>query len=149
MKKSMEFLVQFKFVWGLFYAASIVFYTIINSVLGRTYMEFKVVWQLFLLSIVIVIIQYLIFGEFLLSKLSLKQKIFIHFPLCYLTILTFLYIFGWTDLSNLTSIKYYTAIYLFLYFAIINSLYMYYKATGEELNSKLAIYKEKKNMNKK
>jgi len=149
MKKTMELLVQFKFVWGLFFAASVVIYTIVNMLLGNTTMELIVIWQLFLISIIIVVLHYLIFGEFVLTKLSLKHKLLIHFPLCFVIILLFLNIFGWINFKDLSAMTYYTGAYIFFYIGILNSLYLYYKATGEELNSKLAIYKEKRNITNK
>lgn len=145
MKKAMEILVQFKFVWGLFFAAAIILYTIVNMFLGNTSIEVIAIWQLFLLSIVIVLIQYLLFGEFILTDLSIKKKIFIHFPLCYIAILIIIYLYGWIDITNFKTLAIFSGIYLLFYLGVINSLYLYYKATGEELNSKLAIYKQKKN----
>lgn len=147
MKKAMEFLLQFKVVWGLFFAATVIIYTIVNMLLGNTSMEFIVIWQLFLLSIVLVVIQYLIFGEFMLTKLSLKQKFFIHFILCYFTILIFIITYEWMDYRNLSYLGLYSTAYILFYLGILNSLYWYNKATGEELNSKLAIYKQKRNIN--
>jgi len=146
LKKAMELLVQFKFVWGLFYAASIVIYTIVNSLLGKTSMDFIVIWQLLILTIIIVLFHYILFGELILTKLKLKQKLIIHFSLCYTSILIAMDIFNWIETSNLSSVLLYTGGYLFFYLGILNSMHMYYKATGEELNSKLAIYKEKKNI---
>lgn len=143
----MEFLFQFKMVWGLFFASTVIIYTIVNMLLGNTSMEFVVIWQLFLLSIVLVVIQYIVFGEFMLTKLSLKQKFLIHFTLCYFTILTFIIAYGWMHYRNFSSLGLYSAVYALFYLAILNSLRWYNKATGEELNSKLAIYKQKRNIN--
>lgn len=147
MKKAMEFLFQFKVVWGLFFASTVIIYTIVNMLLGNTSMEFIVIWQLFLLSIILVVIQYLIFGEFILTKLSLKQKFLIHFILCYFTILIFIIAYGWMDYRDFSSLGLYSAVYTLFYLGILNSLRWYNKATGEELNSKLAIYKQKRNIN--
>ncbi|KOA18637.1 hypothetical protein CLHOM_29210 [Clostridium homopropionicum DSM 5847] len=148
MKKAMEVIVQVKFVWGLFFAASVIIYTIINMLLGNTSIELIAVWQLLLLTIVIVFIHYLIFGEFILTDLSIKKKIFIHFPLCYLTILVFINLYGWINITSFNTILTFSGIYLFFYLSIVNSLYLYYKITGEELNAKLAIYKQNKKSSK-
>jgi hypothetical protein len=147
MKKSMELLMQFKFVWGLFYAAAIIIYTIVSMFLGKTYMEFTAVWQLVIVTVALVLIQYLIFGEFILKQLSMKRKFFIHFVLFYFIIFIFISIYEWIDFGNLSNLSIFTGVYIFFYLGILNSLYWYYKATGEELNSKLAIYKQKKNIN--
>lgn len=148
MKKAIELLLQFKFVWGLFYAAAIVIYTIVNMLLGKSSMEFVVVWQLFILTVALVFVQYLIFGEFVLNHISMRRKFFIHFFLCYILILTFMVLCNWLSFHNLSSIGIYTGVYLFFYLGCLNSLHWYYKITGEELNSKLAVYKERKNTNK-
>lgn len=148
MKKAMELLMQFKFVWGLFYAAAIIIYTIVNMLLGNTSMEFIVVWQLMILTIVLVLIQYLIFGEFTLNNVSMKRKFLIHFILCYVIILLFLNMFQWINVQNISSLGLYTGGYTLFYLGILNSLHIYYKLTGEELNSKLAVYKQSKNLEK-
>lgn len=147
MKKAMELLMQFKFVWGLFYAASIIIYTIVGMFLGKTSMEFTAIWQLVIVTVALVLIQYLIFGEFTLKQLSMRGKFFLHFMLFYFMILMFISVYGWIDFGNLSNLGIFTGVYIFFYLGIINSLYWYYKATGEELNSKLAIYKQNKNVN--
>ncbi|WP_017415402.1 DUF3021 family protein [Clostridium tunisiense] len=148
MKKNMELLMQFKFVWGLFYAAAIIIYTIVNMLLGKSSMEFIVVWQLMILTIVLVLIQYLIFGEFTLNNVSMKGKFLIHFILCYVIVLLFLNMFQWINVQNISSLGLYTGGYTLFYLGILNSLHIYYKLTGEELNSKLAVYKQSKNLKK-
>ena len=147
MKKALEFLLQFKVVWGLFFATTVIIYTVINMLIGNSYMKFTVIWQLLLLSTALVVIQYLIFGEFILNKLSQKQKFFIHFIFCYLTILVFIIVYGWMNIKILSSLALYSGVYIISYLGILNSLYWYNRLTGEKLNSKLAIYKEKKNIN--
>jgi len=145
MKKAMEIIVQAKFIWGLFFTAAVVVYTIVNMFLGNTSIEVIAIWQLLLLTIIIVLIQYLIFGEFILVNLSIKKKILIHLPLCYITILKFVNLYGWINISNYTTLGIFSGIYIIFYLGILNSLHMYYKITGEQLNSKLAIYKQNKN----
>jgi len=147
MKKLMELIVQIKLVWGLFFAGIIMVYTIINTILGNTSMEFIVVWQIVLLSVILVTIHFLIFGEVILVKISQKQKILLHFTLCYFILIIFMNGFDWLVIKSISSIGLYTLAYSLFYLITMNSFYMYYKATGEELNSKLAIYKEKRNVN--
>lgn len=144
MKKAIEIIVRAKFLWGLFFTASVIIYTIINMFLGNTAIEIISIWQLLLMTIVIVFIHYLIFGELFLANASMKKKIFVHFPLCYFTILIFINLYGWIDFTNFNLISLFSGAYLFLYLVIVLSLYLYYKITGEELNAKLAIYKQNK-----
>lgn len=145
MKKLMELIVQIKLVWGLFFAGIIIVYTVVNMFLGNTSMEFVAVWQIALLSMILVTIHFLIFGEAILTKLSFKHKVLFHFTLCYFILVIFLNVFSWASIKTITSIGIYTISYSLFYLTVMNSFYMYYKATGEELNSKLAIYKEKRN----
>ena len=92
-------------------------------------------------------IHFLIFGEVILVKISQKQKILLHFTLCYFILIIFLNVYDWIVIKSISSIGLYTIAYSLFYLATMNSFYTYYKATGEELNSKLAIYKEKRNVN--
>ena len=143
----MEILVQFKFVWGLFFAASIIIYTIVNMFLGHSTMEFIVIWQFIVITVVLVAIQYIIFGEFMLNSLSMKYKIIIHFLLCYITLIVSAIALKWIDGSKISNLAVFTAGYIFLYSSFNLSLFVYYKTTGERLNNKLAVYKQKKNVN--
>jgi len=104
MKKLMELIVQIKLVWGLFFAGIIMVYTIINTILGNTSMEFIVVWQIVLLSVILVTIHFLIFGEVILVKISQKQKILLHFTLCYFILIIFMNGFDWLVIKSISSI---------------------------------------------
>lgn len=140
----MELIVQFKFVWGLIFTAAIVLYTTISMSLGKTSMEFIMVWQFVAVTIILTFIYYLIFGEFIMSTVSTKLKLFTHFSLSYITLFISGLMTNLVDISNLYHYFIFTVGYIFLYLSIIFSFYMYYKATGEELNKKLAVYKQKK-----
>lgn len=148
MKKYMELIVQFKFVWGLIFTAAILLYSIVNMFLGRNSMEFIVIWQFVLITMILVFIHFLIFGEFIFRTLSSRYKLLLHFLLCYITLLvSAAYVLKWIDLSKIYTLAIFTISYLFIYLAMSFSLYVYYRATGEKLNNRLAIYKEKKNIN--
>jgi hypothetical protein len=147
MKKHMDFWVQFKIVWSLFFTGGIILYTLINTFLNESSMKFIVVWQLALITMVLTAIHYIIFGEFMLVSLSNKYKIAIHFILCYLTIFISSVIIQWVDMSKLYSIGTFTLGYILFYLSLCWSMHIYYKATGEQLNKKLALYKQNKNIN--
>jgi hypothetical protein len=147
MKKYMGLIVQFKFVWGLFFTASILLYTAISMILGNESMEFTLIWKFVTITILLTFIYYLIWGEFILTKASSKHKLIIHFILCYITLLIFTSVLDWMVITNLYHVAIFSAYYTVLYLSIIFSLYMYYKGTGEVLNDRLAIYKARKQEN--
>ena len=142
LKKQFEFILQFKLIWGLIFAAAILLYTIINMILGKTSMEFVVVWQFVLITMVLVFIHYLIFGEFILHHASTKLKLAVHFALCYATLLISGLAVKLINISKLNHYIIFTVGFVMIYLFITLSLYIYYKATGEELNKKLAVYKK-------
>ncbi|WP_070000120.1 DUF3021 family protein [Cellulosilyticum sp. I15G10I2] len=144
MKKYMEIIVQFKFVWGLFFTGSIIIYTIINMLLGKTSMDFITVWQFILLTITLTFIYYLIFGEFILKTLHVRYKVLVHFLLSYMTLLIGAHLLKWIDTSNVSHLGLFTIGCIILYLAVSLSFFMYYKSTGEQLNKKLALYKRQK-----
>lgn len=147
MKKYMELIVQFKFVWSLFFTASIIIYTVVSMLLGNSSMEFLVIWQLILITMILTLIHYIVFGEFMLKSLSNNNRILFHFFLCYITMLLSANLLKWIVISNTYSMGIFTLVYILLYLSICWSLHIYYKATGEQLNNKLALYKQKKNIN--
>lgn len=147
MKKFVELTVQFKFVWGLFFAASMIIYATVGLLLGSRTMDLVVVWQMAFVTILLTFYHYLFFGELILNSLSIKYKVLIHSVLCYVSLFLSISLFNWFDISNASSIILYTGGYLIIYLGCIGSFYAYYKATGEELNNRLTAYKAKKSNN--
>ncbi len=147
MKKHIELIVQFKFVWGLIFTAAILLYTIVNMILGNSSMEFIIIWQFVLITILLTFIYYLTFGEFIFTKFSSKSKLVLNFLLCYITLFISAYMLKWISISKPHTLLVFTLAYIFLYLSISFSLYVYYKITGEQLNNKLKIYKQRKNIN--
>jgi hypothetical protein len=142
----MEITVQFKFVWGLFFTAAMMIYTTVSMILGNKSIDLIVVWQLVALTMIITLYHYLFFGELILNSISLKLKVTIHSILCYATLLIACQLFSWIDISKLEDLTISTGTYIFLYIACIYSFYVYYKATGEELNQRLTAYKQNRNI---
>ncbi len=102
------------------------------------------VWQFVAVTMLLTFIYYIIFGEFILHAASTRLKLIVHFSLCYVTLLISGLAAKLIDISKLYHFVVFTIGYILLYLSIIFSFYIYYKATGEELNKKLAIYKENK-----
>ena len=140
----MELIVQFKFVWGLIFTAAILLYTTINMILGKTSMDYIMVWYIVAVTMLLTFIYYLIFGEYILGNASTKLKISAHFILSYMILLISGFATKLLDISKLNHYVVFTVGYIILYLSVIFSLYAYYKLTGVELNKKLAVYKQKK-----
>ncbi len=145
MKRYMTFIVQFKFVWALIFTASIIIYAFISMLFGKTSMDFITVWQFVLLTVTLTLIYYIAFGELILGTLHAKYKIFIHFLLSYITLLIGAHLLEWLDISNIYHLGLFTLGCIILYLSLCFAFFMYYKATGEQLNNKLALYKQQKN----
>lgn len=146
MKKFLEITLQMKFVWGLFFSAAMLIYTVITMILGYTSMKLITVWQLLVITLIITFLHYLIFGELILQSLSERNKILVHFILCYTFLIVSALLLNWINISNINTIVIFTIGYIILYLLCVVSFYIYYKATGEELNKKLTAYKEKRNL---
>ncbi len=145
MKKLIEITTQFKFVWSVFFTAAIMIYTTASMLIGNKSMELMVVWQLIGLTMIFTLYHYLFFGELILNSIGIRLKLLIHSILCYVTLLIASDLFNWLDISRLKVLLIFTGIYIFSYLACVNSFYIYYKATGEELNNRLTAYKQKRN----
>lgn len=146
MKRFMELIVQFKFVWGLIFSATILLYSVVAMINGDTAMDFILMWKLVGFTIVLGVIHFIIYGEFILESLSAKYKTVIHFIACYIVCLISVVILNWADISNLWHVLVFSGAYIFIYLTVFLSLYMYYKFTGEQLNDRLAAYKQNKRL---
>jgi hypothetical protein len=146
LKKFVEITVQFKFVWGLFFTAAMMIYTTVSMILGNKSMDLIVVWQLVGLTMLFTLYHYLFFGELILNSINLKLKVTIHSIVCYATLLIACQVFAWVDILKIKDLAIFTGMYVFLYIAAMYSFYVYYKATGEELNQRLTAYKQNRNI---
>lgn len=146
MNKYMKTWVQFKFVWGLIFTASIILYTTISMLLGKSSMNFIVVWQFAFATLLLTAQYYLMFSELIINSMSNRTRISIHFAISYVTLLILGWLMKLMDITDLSHIAIFTVGIVLLYLAAMFSLFVYYKATGEELNKKLAAYKQKKNI---
>jgi hypothetical protein len=144
MKRFMELTVQFKFIWAIMFTAAIILYSVVALLQGKTSMDFILIWEFVVITMVISFIHMLIYGEFILTSLSMKVRVIIHFLLCYITSFVWVYILKWIDISKIETVLIFTAAYTAIYISMNFSLYMYYKGTGEQLNDRLAAYKQNK-----
>ena len=146
MKRFMELIVQFKFVWGLIFSATILLYSVVAMLYGKTAMDFILIWQLVGITLVLGVIHLLIYGEFILRSLNTKYKAVIHFIACYIVCFVSVDILKWVDILNIKEVLVFSGVYIVIYLSLFLSLYMYYKFTGEQLNDRLSAYKQNKKL---
>lgn len=147
MNKFMRLTAQFKFLWGIIFAAAILLYSVIGFFTGETAMSFLMIWQFVLVTLILTLIYFLIFGEYILASRSTKLRLLVHYILNYITLLVSGWAIGFIDLGRLSHILIFTAGLTLIYLLLMLSFHIYYKATGEELNDKLSAYKKRKTMN--
>ena len=144
MEKQFKMIVQFKFAWGLIFTATTLLYSIVSLILGKTTIEISLIWKFVAMTVLLTLIHFLIYGEYIFKSLSSQKKVIIHFTLCYMVLFVFSYLFNWIQVMNIQSIGIFTISYSLLYLSISSSLFFYYKLTGERLNNRLKEYKERK-----
>lgn len=147
MKRFLELTVQAKFVWGLFFSSAMLIYIVVEMILGHTSIDIITVWQMVGITLALTFLHYLIFGELILKSMSTRYKTLIHSVLCYLMLVLSVIWAKWISIYSFNAIIIFTISYVIFYLLCVFSFYIYYKATGEELNKKLTAYKEKRNLN--
>lgn len=144
MEKQFKMIVQFKFAWGLIFTATTLLYSIVSLILGERSIEISLIWKFVAMTVLLTLIHFLVYGEYIFKSQSPLKKIIVHFILCYMVLFVFSYIFNWIQDMNIQSIGIFTISYSLLYLSISASLFFYYKLTGERLNNRLKEYKERK-----
>lgn len=144
MEKQFKMIVQFKFAWGLIFTATTLLYSIVSLILGETTIEISLIWKFVAMTLLLTLIHFLVYGEYIFKSLSSQKKVIIHFILCYIVLLVFSYLFNWIQVINIQSFGIFTISYSLLYLSISSSLFFYYKITGEKLNNRLKEFKERK-----
>jgi hypothetical protein len=144
MEKQFKIIVQFKFAWGLIFTATTLLYSIVSLISGEKTIEISLLWKFVAMTLLLTLIHFLVYGEYIFRSLSSQKKVIIHFTLCYMVLFVFSYLFNWIQAMNIQSIGIFTISYSLLYLSISASLFFYYKLTGERLNNRLKEYKERK-----
>ncbi|WP_315115680.1 DUF3021 family protein [Clostridium intestinale] len=144
MEKGFKMIVQFKFAWGLIFTATTLLYSIVSLILGERTIEISLIWKFVAMTLLLTLIHFLVYGEYILKSQSPLNKVIVHFTLCYMVLFVFSYLFDWIQAMNIQSIGIFTISYSLLYLSISSSLFFYYKITGERLNNRLKEYKKRK-----
>ena len=131
----------------LFFAGEVIMYALIGSFMGIDSISFSLIWQMAAISILLTIIQYVIYTFNFMIKVNVWIKVSIHYLLLIGLGYGFAKVFNWFDLSNLDNIITAVSIFSICFIITAGSIGIYTKLTGERFNEKLKAYKELKNSN--
>ncbi|MEG0307284.1 MAG: hypothetical protein RR636_05020 [Clostridium sp.] len=135
---------EMKLIASVFFAGEIITYTLMAPFFGIDNISLGLIWQMLIISIILTGLQYLIYTSNFLFKIKTCTKIFIHYVI--LVIMGYLWAmyFNWFDVGSIKNIGISLVIFTAWFLAFTWSISIYNKATGEQFNEKLKIYKSSK-----
>lgn len=135
---------EFKIVGTMFFAAEVIIYALIAPFIGKNSLSTSLIWQMFIIAIILTFTQYSIYSSRTLEKISTWIKMLIHYIT--LLILGFIctIIFSWFDIKNIKNMIIAVLILTACFIIFSISIYLYYRFTGEEFNKRLKLYKSNK-----
>lgn len=144
MKEFLKKNLEIKIVATLFFTAQVIVYTLIAPFIGQNSISLFLIWQMVFISIMLTILQYLIYATSICEKMNNGLKIGFH----YIILLVFGYFwargFNWFDVNNINNILISISIFTVCFTAFSGSIAVYNKLTGDKLNEKLRVYKNNK-----
>lgn len=131
----------------LFFSGEVIVYTCVAPFIGQYSISLSLIWQMAVISIIMTILQYVIYTFDFMCKVPRIIKVSIHYLLLVGIGYLFASLFKWFDLSNVKYVLVALAIFTVSFVATVGSIGLYTKLTGEEFNEKLKVYKELKSRN--
>lgn len=128
----------------LFFSAEVIIYACIAPFIGLNALSLSLIWQMAAISIIMTILQYVIYTFEFMAKVSRGIKVSIHYLLLVGIGYLFASLFKWFDLSNIRYVAIALIIFTVSFVMTAGSIGLYSKLTGEEFNEKLKVYKELK-----
>lgn len=132
---------EVKVIIGLFFMTIILTYGVVSLFIGNKIMPLELLWEFILLAIIFGVIQFILYDEKFLSKISIKIKTVSHYLLLLVVISIFIKYFNWIELWRIP-FKVFLIIYTVYFILVTLNFYVYRKITGERFNDKLIKYKE-------
>ncbi|WP_291649693.1 DUF3021 family protein [Clostridium sp.] len=132
---------EVKALIGLFFMMIILTYAVVSFFIGNKIMPLELLWEFILLAIIVGVIQFILYNEKFLSKISIKIKTAAHYLILLGVLNIFIKYFNWIELWGI-SFKVFFIIYTVYFILITLNFYFYKKITGERFNDKLIKYKE-------
>lgn len=132
---------EIKALIGLFFMMIILTYGVVSFFIGNKIMPLELLWEFILLAIIVGLIQFILYNEKFLSKISIKTKTISHYLILLGVLSIFIKYFNWIELWGI-SFKIFFIIYTAYFILVTLNFYVYKKITGERFNDKLLKYKE-------
>ncbi|MDU7242372.1 DUF3021 family protein [Clostridium sp.] len=132
---------EVKVIIGLFFMTIILTYGVVSLFIGNKIMPLELLWEFILLAIIFGVIQFILYDEKFLAKISIKIKTVSHYLLLLGVISIFIKYFNWIELWGIP-FKVFLIIYTVYFILVTLNFYVYRKITGERFNDKLIKYKE-------
>ena len=132
---------ELKSLTGLFFMMIILTYGVVSLFIGNKIMPLGLLWEFILLALIISIIQFILYSEKFLSKVSIKIKVVAHYLILLGILNIFINYFNWTELWGISNSIFFM-IYTGYFMLVTINFYAYKKLTGERFNDKLIKYKE-------
>lgn len=140
-KKAMAFIVDFKMMMSLFFSAGIIIYVVFGYMMGVREISFGLAVQIFFLSILVTVFQYLFWNEESTIKLSGLAKVCIQYILLGIVLLGMSQMFQWFSIGSDTFYKM-MILYHVLYVGAIFGFSIYFKVLGMKFNQKMLEFKQ-------
>ena len=128
----------------LFFAGEVIMYALIGSFMGINSISFSLIWQMAAISIILTMLQYVLYTFNFMSNVKIGIKVLIHYLLLIVLGYGFAKSFNWFDLNNRNNIFIYLTIFTVCFIITAGAIGIYTKLTGERFNEKLKVYKELK-----
>lgn len=132
---------ELKSLTGLFFMMIILTYGVVSLFIGNKIMPLGLLWEFISLALIISIIQFILYSEKFLSKVSIKIKVVAHYLILLGILNIFINYFNWTELWEISNSIFFM-IYTGYFMLVTINFYAYKKLTGERFNDKLIKYKE-------
>lgn len=116
-------------------------YGVVSFFIENKIMPLELLWEFILLAIIVGLIQFILYNEKFLSKISIKTKTISHYLILLGVLSIFIKYFNWIELWGI-SFKIFFIIYTAYFILVTLNFYVYKKITGERFNDKLLKYKE-------
>jgi len=129
---------------SIFFTAQVIIYTLIAPFLGEESIHLSLVWQMIFISIILTLLQYVIYTSNIFIKVRTWIKIIIHYILLVVIGYILAKIFNWFDLSNGNNFIIALSIFTVCFISFTCSIALYSKLSGERFNEKLRLYKSSK-----
>ncbi|CUO22276.1 DUF3021 family protein [Clostridium disporicum] len=131
----------------LFFAGEVIMYALIGPFIGADSISFSLIWQMAAISILLTMLQYVLYTFNFMNKVKREVKVLIHYFILIGLGYGFAKVFNWFNLNDLNNIIIAVSIFTVCFIITAGSIYIYTKLTGERFNERLKVYKELKKSN--